>query len=425
MNRRWRAVVWSRGPVPRAAADHAQRASRERQGRCLAAACSAALVAALVTAPALAATPTSKQPVLELGDTTLVPGSSVSVHGSGWPQGTTLQAVLCGANAVDGSTDCAESAAATMSPGRDGIIDDQLEVVEPPKPCPCVVVVSALASPLTQRIPVQVVGVPTAPVVTQSPYQQPPALQVTARVTGGSSLATVFGAPAARTLVVTMANASPTLTVSPVMAAGWSRRGGTEQIITTPRLAPLGPGQRRRVSVPFQLTAFSHGTYYVTGSITGSTVPVYFTAQTSTTPWGLLVVAVLLLQLVLLAIRNVFRRRLERRDAAEHAVAKALAVPPIPPSGPGRRVRVVPGPVMVAVAPTAAASDDVLAATPDLASSDEHAAIRWLPPTLDDQRAAGDNGGDHREAGGGPAAGNGDGEPDGELSWRIEQPSST
>src|SRR5262249_56950225 len=84
------------------------------------------------------------EPELHLQTDVLTPGQSVAITGSGWPTGSTLQAVLCGANAVDGSTDCAQAAAATMSPGPNGVVDGVLRVLSPPQPCPCVVVVSSL-----------------------------------------------------------------------------------------------------------------------------------------------------------------------------------------------------------------------------------------------------------------------------------------
>ena len=259
------------------------------------------------------------EPELHLQTDVLTPGQSVAITGSGWPTGSTLQAVLCGANAVNGSADCVQAAAVTMSPGPNGVVDGLLRVFPPPQPCPCVVVVSSLAPAKSITLPVQVVGTPTAPVRPASPQYQPQPLKVRARVTGASSLGSVFGAPASRTLVLTVTNTGQSSVPNLVVSAGWGRNGNADHLIAPPAAGALAPGQTRRISIPFELDALSFGSYHVAGRVTGTSAPVRFQQETSTWPWGLFVVAVVVLLLMLRGMWKVLRRRIAARKARKRA----------------------------------------------------------------------------------------------------------
>lgn len=259
------------------------------------------------------------EPELHLQTDVLTPGQSVAIAGSGWPTGSTLQAVLCGANAVNGSADCVQAAAVTMSPGPNGVVDGVLQVLPPPQPCPCVVVVSSLAPAKSITFPVQIVGVPTASVRPASPQYQPQPLKVRARVTGANSLGSVFGAPASRTLVLTVTNTGESSVPNPVVSARYGRKGNADHLITSPAVGALAPGQTRRVSIPFELDALSFGSYHLAGRVTGTSAPVRFQQETSTWPWGLFVVAVVVVLIMLRGLWKVLRRRIAVRKARKRA----------------------------------------------------------------------------------------------------------
>ena len=278
----------------------------------------AALVA--VTVPAGVATAGEESPDIVLSTTVLVPGRPVALSGTHWPQGTTLHAVLCGANAVDGSADCVEEAAVTMTPGPDGALQGVMQVVLPPRPCPCVVLVTGLTSSFSTTIPVDVRGAPTAPAVSEAPSTQPLALQVEARVTGGASLATVLGGAAHRAVHVTMRNTGK-VPLRPVVTARWGRGSSPRQAIASPATGVLAPGEARTIVVPFHLDPLSVGNYTIAGEVTGAGRSVPFTSSTSTWPWGLLVVA----QVVLLLVRNAVRRILARHEARERRAERRAA----------------------------------------------------------------------------------------------------
>ncbi len=129
----------------------------------------AALVAVVAVAPVPAwpATPSGSSEVLRLGSTTLVVGQTGTLDGSGWPRGSAVQTVLCGALADQGSVDCANAAAVTVAPGPDGSLQASFPVVVPPAPCPCVVLAQGKDVDYLERFAVDLVepggGAPPAP----------------------------------------------------------------------------------------------------------------------------------------------------------------------------------------------------------------------------------------------------------------------
>ncbi len=269
--------------------------------------------------PALPAA--SDQPTITLSDTTLVPGRAIGIIGKGWALDTQIQVQLCGRLAIEGSADCAEDAAATMSPGPDGSIIDHMVVEKPPVPCPCVVLVQTVSGSFSTSMPVTVVDVPLAPVPALPPS---PTLAVSAAVTGGLSFGSLFGVGTRRTLVLTIRNTGTGPEKYPVLSARWGRRGHTDTVISSPVVKPLDAGATAHVALPFSLDPLSHGSYVVSGTVTGTAQSVAFSSRTSTEPWGLIGLAVLVFQATLLAIRNRVRRR----------IAKPLRAEPSPPSEP-------------------------------------------------------------------------------------------
>jgi hypothetical protein len=87
--------------------------------------------------------------------------------------------------------------------------------------------------------------------------------------------------------------------------------------------------------MPFTLDPLSEGEYVVGGSVSGGAQPVGFDVKTSTMPWGLFAVVLLLLQAVLIFLRNRLRTRLARKDtAAATGPSGAPAVVAPMPTGP-------------------------------------------------------------------------------------------
>jgi hypothetical protein len=278
-------------------------------------------------------TASASSPTVRLASTVLVPGSQVGVGGIGFPAGTQVQLQLCGHKAIDGSADCAPDALLLSATGGLGEIDGFMLVELPPKPCPCVVLVLTLPNIFSTSIPVTVVPARIA----TGPLASVPQLTVQANVTGGMSLASLFGLRAHRTLALTIKNTG-TVDAFPVISAGWGRSASNLSSISAPKISPLAPGQATRVNIPFTMGPLSVGSYVVGGTVAGAVRPVGFQVKTSTIPWGLFAIGLLLLQAVLILLRNRVRGRLDRKDATSGQAgpdgtggpARKPAAPPAP-----------------------------------------------------------------------------------------------
>lgn len=267
--------------------------------------CSGLLVPGPVgaAAPQMVVTPTTATPgqVLQVSATGLVPHSLYSLQ-------------VCGADA-QASTDCALQASSSQAATSAGVFTGTITAVTPPAPCPCVV--ALFSQPfvrLALTVPLDIPGAPTAAV----PNVQPARLIVRGtEVTGSSSPAESFGAPAKRTLLLTVVNAggTPATSLSLVVNVG-----STPQ--SPPELGGLAPGQQRTYRVPLTFPTLAFGHQDVSGqvaanaqnaSLEGSTAT--FQTSTSVVPWGLVGIAGLLVLLIaFLLVRAVVRMVRRARD---------------------------------------------------------------------------------------------------------------
>ena len=107
------------------------------------------------------------------------PGETVEVGSRGWPAGAQIQAVVCGDLAIGGSNTCYLPGAALGQADDRGRVHLQLTVAAPPRPCPCVVRLTAFSGDApAQNLPIEVIGheVGTPPV----PASRPPSCGWTA-----------------------------------------------------------------------------------------------------------------------------------------------------------------------------------------------------------------------------------------------------
>ena len=97
-----------------------------------------------------------------------------------------------------------------------------------------------------------------------------------------------------------------------LLTAAFGKNGDPSDTIASPEAIDLQPGEDREIRTPFDLPSLAFGGYDVVGEvgIVGDRAP--FATETSHWPWGLLVVAIILLQIVLLGVRNIARRRVAR-----------------------------------------------------------------------------------------------------------------
>jgi len=247
-------------------------------------------------------------PTLQLSETTLVAGRAVTLAGVHWVPNTALQASVCGANAVDGSVDCAVTSSVTFSSGPGGVIEGTLLAAVPPQPCPCVVLVVGEQRGYVKMFPVTIVGVPVAAV--GSPEVSSHIVVVDAHLIGSTPIAEWFGFSATRTLAVSVRN---TGSASAFPLRLFASLGITP--VVSQRLTPLGPGKVRNYEVPVTFPALSVGNLTLNGHISsGNGQLVGFKVPVAIWPFGLLVAGLIIAQIILLAWRNVARRRYERNN---------------------------------------------------------------------------------------------------------------
>jgi hypothetical protein len=277
-----------------------------------------ALTACLFGAFGSSAGAAAPAPTLDVTTPRVSLGETVSIHGEHWPERTTLHAVLCGANAINGSVDCVEQAAITVAPGPTGVVDGSMPVIKPPEPCPCVVLVTDLSSTFERRLPVTILGVPTSAI---DPEGSTPgrALQVDAHLRGGTSIASLFGVSTRRTLVVTLRNTGVVAVEAPVVSARTGRGAKPTELVGSTIADDLPPGVTRTVELDVELDAPAVGRFTVAGEVTGVGEPISFRTTASTWPWGWL----LLVQGVLLAGRNAVRRRITWSEARARRAERA------------------------------------------------------------------------------------------------------
>lgn len=282
-------------------------------------------LATLFAAGAATAAPPSDDPnapVIEVvessvvGDTVL-PGQTFKVEGRGWPANVLVQLEVCGAEARSGSSDCAVESAQVVASGDDGTLRGRVPVVVPPSPCPCVIRALSQTGTATATAPVEVPGAPSshpgdgtvvAPALRRLEVEQ-------VELSGSDTWRTWLGAGPQRTFEFEVVNTGsvPVSDATVIITAG--PVDSPNGFVPPVRLDRMEVGERRAVSVPIQFPALTWGEQQVRAVVNGTSAPVAFSATTSSYPWLLVIVpSVLLLQLLLVGIRNVVRRRLHAND---------------------------------------------------------------------------------------------------------------
>jgi hypothetical protein len=123
-----------------------------------------------------------------------------------------------------------------------------------------------------------------------------------------------FGAPPQRTLALTLRNTGSAPLTLPAFTLMRGRGSHPSTIVDSIELGTLDAGQTRTYRVPVRFDPVAIGTFTVRGAITSQGRPVAFKATTHAVPWGLLVVALGLAQLILVWVRNRGRAVLLRHE---------------------------------------------------------------------------------------------------------------
>ena len=186
------------------------------------------VLALAVLLPSLGASLAGAQPSAPASSTRstglLSPGQTVSVTGAGWAPGEFVSVQVCGNDGVNGSSDCDVASGASF-PILTGELRTPIVVTIPPRPCPCVIL--AVGALTQAKTPISIAGTTSAPVSSDSPLVNPdigPTLRVDrAVVEDDAEWPSWFGAPAERTLVLTVTNTGAAAVPQPFMSVAYGK----------------------------------------------------------------------------------------------------------------------------------------------------------------------------------------------------------
>jgi hypothetical protein len=254
-------------------------------------------------------------PSVAIDRTGAAPGDEVLVTGGGWPNGASLVVELCGQGGLRATLDCDVSRQRTAGVGPSGTFTVTLTLGRPPVPCPCVVKATDQASRVAATAPLAVAGIPTVP-LTDAERHSARTLEISSiEITGGGRWAELFGAGGRRILEVTLVNTGPAAIDAPKVTIAWGPGSRPDGFVPPPETEPMASGDTQTLTVPLDRAALTIGKQTAVVEIQGLAEPYSARASTVAYPWGLLAVALVLLQLLLLAIRNRVRHRLHRQPA--------------------------------------------------------------------------------------------------------------
>ncbi|POX50564.1 hypothetical protein C3489_22145 [Streptomyces sp. Ru71] len=226
---------------------------------------------AAVLALLLLAVPTARadtRPSVTLSTSQAGTGGSITVTGSGWRPRTLLMLLICGRSVpsrgvIGGTNSCANADGRAVTTDAAGRFRRALPVAEPPVPCPCVVHVATVTGPAAAADAIfQVAGHAVAPLPPPTADGRLAVLS-DVRLDGSGGLLTWFGAPPARTLVLTVGNVGTEAVQDPVFQVGTAHGVFAPQWEEQQWRGTIAPGARARVRLPVELAAGAHGDYTV------------------------------------------------------------------------------------------------------------------------------------------------------------------
>lgn len=203
-------------------------------------------LAALTLFPAPPAAAAETKPTVALSLQEVVKGTGITVTGAGWRAKTMVMLLVCGQNMIGGTNSCANADGVAVAVADDGRFTAQLPVVEPPKPCPCVVNVSSVnGDQSTVAAPLKITDHPVAELPTDSGTARL-AVLTGVRLEGDDGVLTWFGAPPTRKFTVTVGNLGSAPVTDPVFQLGTAHGVFAPCGRRPAGRAPSRPAARRR-----------------------------------------------------------------------------------------------------------------------------------------------------------------------------------
>jgi len=308
-----------------------------------------AMVLALLLLPLAGSADAAGGPSVKLSTSQAGTGGSITVTGGGWRERALLMILICGQavpsrGVVGGTNSCANADGRAVTTDGKGRFSRKLPVAEPPVPCPCVVHVATVTGAQAQADAIfQVAGHAVEPLPAEPAGGRLSVLADT-RLDGSSGLLTWFGAPPARTLVLTVGNVGTYAVKDPVFHIGTAHGVFAPQWEEQQWRGTLQPGGKARIKLPVELAAGAHGDYTVSLKYGGKVL-----AEQSWDvgrPWGVTLFWILVCLVVPAALFRagmavVDRVRPRRAGGIRH---RGLRLPELPLRLPGSKTFGASGP---------------------------------------------------------------------------------
>ncbi len=252
-------------------------------------------------------------PTLDVVPAVAKVGQVVVVSATGLPGGIDVELELCGDAGLGGSPDCSGAGSVVRATSQAGSFATPFTLSATPVPCPCAIVASSPSTSLSLRAPVTVLGAPVAPLTKPTPAPANlPLVVSSAELGGAASWWSYFGVPPVRVLTLTISNPAPVAVAAPALVVAVAPQGsrseaGSERAVA---LGTLPAGSRRTYKVAIGFPALATGGYQVEGYLGGAPSRPLFILGASFFPWGLLVLALLAFQVLVVKIHGALRERI-------------------------------------------------------------------------------------------------------------------
>lgn len=262
----------------------------------------------LVTPAGVGAEQVAPSPALTVNPLAVSAGDKITVTGTGWPGSQMVDLSVCGNGGEGGSASCNRSGAASVGVGEDGVFGATLLAVVPPVACPCVVRGTSGAYSAVQAL--DVIGAPlrTAPAAIAVPIVD------AIGVEGSGPPSSWFGGSPERDVSVSVSNPSAGVVRDARVEIRWGS-SGSEQSRILDVGEPIAASSSVVVTTTIALGALTWGDVEVRARVLTTGEPTWVSTSTSSYPWGLIVGAFVLLQVIVIIVVRRNRRRRREREA--------------------------------------------------------------------------------------------------------------
>lgn len=245
-------------------------------------------------------------------------GDTLRIVAEGLAPSAVVEGYVCGHAAAAGTTDCDLSTAQTRVANETGSLVLILVASVPPVPCPCVVLLTSRDQGTLATVPIDIIGAPTGPLT--APTASGTLHLVEVAISGNGPWPSWFGASPRRTLSMVLVNSTGIPIADPPIVVNVVSGHGSPLTLPSPTVGELGPGSQLRLRVNFSLPAPAFGSYTLKGYVGPVGIQAPLEVKTEVFPWGLVALAVVVVQMILLTVRNILRRRRQAGAMAETSI---------------------------------------------------------------------------------------------------------